>query len=529
MENIEQQVDQIFAEWDHTVTPGCALAVVKDGSIVYSRGYGIANLEYGIPITPGTIFHIASVSKHFAALAVTLLAHDGKLSLDDEVRKYVPEVPDFGQTITIRHLIHHTSGLRDQWELLVAAGWRMDDVITMQDILDLVSKQKELNFKPGENHVYCNTGYTLISFIVERVSGMSMRAFCEERMFKPLGMKKTHFHDDHTMIVPERAYSYEQTGYNQYKHEVLSYANVGATSLFTTVEDLALWDREFYEAKVFGKGVIDEMHTLGKLNSGEELEYAYGLHIAKYKGLRIVEHSGGDAGYRTHLVRFPDQRFSVIVFANLGSISPSQLAYKVADLYLAGQFTEEKAEDQIVELPADKLEAYAGLYYSQTEQSCHRLGFVDGKLHVVLGANLELEALAESEFRIKMFPEAKIKFTSSESGLQFQLGMGGYGRAAAYLRTEVAAPDEEKLAGYTGDYISPELDSTFTFLVKDGKLTLRRRKYGDEPLIATIADGFTTNGFPMNIFFYRDAAGKVEGFKLSTGRVKGLNCIRRNS
>ncbi len=528
MEDIEQKVDQIFAEWDHTVTPGCALAVVKDGNIVYKRGYGIANLEYGIPITPNTIFHIASVSKHFTALAVTLLAHEGKLSLDDEVQKYVPEVPDFGEKITIRHLIHHTSGLRDQWELLVAAGWRMDDVITMQDILDLVSKQKELNFKPGDHHIYCNTGYTLLAFIVERVSGMSMRAFCEERMFKPLGMTKTHFHDDHTMIVPGRAYSYEQVGYNQYKHEVLSYANVGATSLFTTAEDLALWDREFYEAKVFGKAVIDEMHTLGKLNNGEELEYAYGLHIAKYKGLRIVEHSGGDAGYRTHLVRFPDQHFSVIVFANLGSISSSRLAYQVADLYLADQFTEKKEEDQVIELPAEKLQMYAGIYYSQAEQSCQRLEFADGKLYAALGINLELEALAENEFRLKVMPEVKIKLTTSEAGLQFQLGMGGYGRAAVYLKAEVAAPNEEKLKEYCGNFICPELDSTFSFLVKEGKLAIRRRKYGEETLMATIEDGFITNGFPINIFFYRDAAGKVEGFKLSSGRVKGLNFIRRN-
>ena len=177
MDSITKKVDQIFSEWDSTISPGCALAVSKDGEIIYKRGYGMANLEYGVPIRPGTIFHIASISKQFAALAVTLLAHDGKLSLEDDIHKYVNEVPDFGEKITIKHLIYHTSGLRDQWEMLVLAGWRMDDVITTQDVLDLLSQQKELNFKPGDKHLYCNTGYTLLSVIVERISGKSTEKF----------------------------------------------------------------------------------------------------------------------------------------------------------------------------------------------------------------------------------------------------------------------------------------------------------------------------------------------------------------
>lgn len=526
MENIEQKVDQIFAEWDHTVTPGCALAVVRDGKIIYKRGYGMANLEYGIPITPQTVFHIASVSKHFAALAVTLLAHEGKLSLDDEVRKYVPELPDFGEKITIRHLIHHTSGLRDQWELLIAAGWRMDDVITMDDILDLVSKQKELNFKPGDNHIYCNTGYTLLSFTVQRVTGKSMREFCEERLFKPLGMKNTHFHDDHTMVVPNRAYSYSPIGYNQYKNDVLSYANVGATSLFTTVEDLATWDQEFYEAKVFGKEVIAEMHTLGRLNSGEELEYAYGLRIAEHKGLKIVEHSGGDAGYRTHLIRFPEQHFSVIVFSNLGTVSPSALARKVADLYLADQMSEEQDQAKVVELPKETLEAYAGLYYSSEDQATQRLEMREDKLFVALGPGLELEAIGENEFRAKLYPEARIRILDDADGKRMQVGQGGYGKATTF--EQVAAPEQkpEDLKAYEGAYTSPELDSTFSFLVEEDKLLLQRRKYGKMPLIPTIQDAFTTPEFPMNIFFYREN-GQVAGFKLSTGRVKGLRFIKQ--
>ena len=527
MEGIEQKVDEVFAEWDHTVTPGCALAVVKDEQVIYSRGYGIANLEYGIPITPQTVFHIASISKHFAALAVTLLAHEGKLSLDDDVRKYVPEVPDFGETITLRHLIHHTSGLRDQWELLILAGWRMDDVITMEDILDLVSKQQELNFKPGDNHVYCNTGYTLLSFVVQRVTGQSMRDFCAERMFNPLGMKHTHFHDDHTMLVTNRAYSYEPVGYHQYKHSVLSYANVGATSLFTTVEDLARWDAEFYTGAVFGKDVIAEMHTLGKLNNGEELEYAYGLRIASYKGLKIVEHSGGDAGYRTHMLRFPEQHFSVIVFSNLGTVAPGMLAHQVADLYLADQINAETDEVSVQEMAAEKLTPYAGIYYNAADQSTQRLEMRADRLFVMMGPGLELESIGENEFRAKLYPDARLKFMEDEEGLRLLIGSGGYGKATAFRRMQVETPSIEDLRAYVGVYLSPELDSKFSFCIEEDHLLLCRRKYGKVQMIPTIKDGFTTAEFPVDMFFYRDDAGQVAGFRLSAGRVKKLNFIKQ--
>jgi CubicO group peptidase (beta-lactamase class C family) len=281
MSSIAEEVDEIFSEWDRPDSPGCALAVVKGGEVVYKRGYGMANLEYDVPITPRTIFHVASVSKQFTDFAIAILTDEGRLSLDDEVRAHVPELPDFGEPITIRHLIHHTSGIRDQWELLVAAGWRMDDVITTDDVLELVGRQRELNFRPGSEYLYCNTGYTLMAVIVERVTGSSLREFCAERIFEPLGMLDTHFHDDHREIVRGRAYSYSPREEGGFQHSVLSYATVGATSLFTTVEDLARWDQNFYEAKVGGSAVVDLVQTPGVLNDGERLRYAFGLNIGE--------------------------------------------------------------------------------------------------------------------------------------------------------------------------------------------------------------------------------------------------------
>ncbi|MGK0448825.1 MAG: CubicO group peptidase (beta-lactamase class C family), partial [Polaribacter sp.] len=244
-----KQVDELFTVWDTDNTPGAAVAIVKNGVIIYKKGYGSANLEYDIPITPSTIFHIASVSKQFTVFSILLLEKQGKLSLDDDIRKYIPEVPDFGKTITLRHLASHTSGLRDQWNLMGMAGWRPDDVITKEHILKLVTNQKELNFEPGEEYTYCNTGFTLLAEVVARVSGESFAEYTEANIFQPLQMNNTLFYDDHEKIVKNRAYSYysDDTGF---KKSVLSYANVGATSLFTTVEDLSLWAMNFNSQKI---------------------------------------------------------------------------------------------------------------------------------------------------------------------------------------------------------------------------------------------------------------------------------------
>ena len=367
-ESISARVNRLFEKWDKPDSPGAALSVIQNGSIIYKRGYGCANLEYDIPITPASIFHVASVSKQFTAFAITVLAHQGNLSLDDEIQKHLPELPDFGNPITIRHLIHHTSGLRDQWELLMMAGWRLDDVITRAHILKLACRQKDLNFDPGAEHLYCNTGYTLMAEIVERITGQSFRQWTEANIFKPLKMSSTHFHDDHEMIVPNRTYSYAPAEDGEFRKSVLNYANVGATSLFTTVEDLAKWVQNFSDGRIGGKPVIQQMHQRGVLNSRKEIDYAFGLSIGQYRGLKIVGHGGSDAGYRSHLLQFPDQAFAVAVLSNLASFAPHELAHQVVDIYLADRFT--------------PLEPFAGDYLSEELNTTYSLTVQDNQLIV---------------------------------------------------------------------------------------------------------------------------------------------------
>ena len=373
---LEAKVDQLFVEWNKPDSPGAALAVTKNGKIIYTQGYGMANLEYDIPITTTTIFDIASVSKQFAAFAITTLSHEGKLSLDDDIRTYLPDVPDFGDTITIRHLLHHTSGLRDWVQSLVIAGVAMEDIISFKHILKMVRHQKALNFEPGTAYSYSNTGYNLLAEIVERVTGNSFREWADANIFKPLAMTDTHFHDDHQMILKNRAYSYQAVENGGFKHAVNNTTALGSSSLYSTVEDLAKWILNFDNTQIGEQTVIEQMHQRGVLNNGEQINYAFGLNIGEYRGLKTVGHSGSWRGFRSHLMRFPDQKFGVVILCNLDTFNPLRLAEKVADLYLADALapeetsepkkTLEPAEDTKSEpLTPEQLTEFEGDYYTE--------------------------------------------------------------------------------------------------------------------------------------------------------------------
>ena len=375
-ETLEAKVDQMFTEWNRSDSPGAALAVTRDGKTIYKRGYGMANLEYDIPITTTTIFDIASVSKQFAAFAITTLSHDGKFSLDDDIRTYLPDVRDFGNTITIRHLLHHTSGLRDWVQSLVIAGVAMEDIISFKHILKMARHQKALNFEPGTAYSYSNTGYNLLAEIVERVTGNSFREWTDANIFKPLAMTDTHFHDDHQMILKNRAYSYQAAENGGFKHAVNNTTALGSSSLYSTVEDLAKWILNFDNTQIGEQTVIEQMHQRGVLNNGEQINYAFGLNIGEYRGLKTVGHSGSWRGFRSHLMRFPNQKFGVVILCNLDTFNPLPLAEKVADLYLANALapeetsepkkTVEPTEDTKSEpLTPEQLAEFEGDYYTE--------------------------------------------------------------------------------------------------------------------------------------------------------------------
>jgi CubicO group peptidase (beta-lactamase class C family) len=525
------RVDQLFAAWDLPGSPGASVAIARNGEIIYQNGYGYAQLEYDVPATDSTIFHVASVSKQFTAFAVAMLAEQGKLSLADDIREHLPYVPDFGDIITVRHLIHHTSGLRDQWNLLALAGWRLDDVITKDQIIRLVSRQRELNFPPGTEYLYCNTGYTLLADIVERVSGQPFVDWTAANLFRPLGMVNTHFHDDHEMVVPNRAYSYAPGGRRGWRKSVLSYANVGATSLFTTAADLTKWMHNLDEGTLGGPAVTRLMHTRGTTNNGDTLSYAFGLVIGSYRGLRTVGHGGADAGFRSNVIRFPDQGYAIAVLSNAANLNAGRMAQEVAGIYLEDllepMVQETEAESVVggdtVVVDPSLFDEYVGDY--QLEVGISISVTKDGDRLMIQAAGqpaAELRAESDSTFYVAE-ASARVTFHRDAAGRASQITVEQGGQV---LTGERGAPVEltaEMLAEYAGTYYSEELGTRYTIEVEGADLVARHIRHDPIALTRRSRDVFAGGmWFLGQARFERNEAGTITGMRVSSGRVRNL-------
>lgn len=513
-------VDEIFKEFTVPGSPGCAVAVYQDGKTVLSRAYGMANLDHDVRLTPSSIFHVASVSKQFTAAAILLLAQDDKLTMDDDIRKHVPELPDFGTKITIRHLIHHTSGLRDQWSLLGFAGWRYSrDLITDDDVLAMLTRQRELNFTPGERHLYSNSGYTLLAVIASRVSGKSFRAFTDERIFKPLGMTSTHFRDDFAEIVKHQAYGYTRQS-ETFKLSVTNFDTAGATSLLTTAEDLAKWDANFQTPVVGGAPLVAAMEARGRLNDGSDLDYASGIVHGTHRGLKTISHGGADAGYRSALNRYPDQRFGVSTLCNLAQANPGRLAQRVAEVYLADQMQPATTASETrpeVPLPAAEMSALAGLYWNARDATSGRFVFEDGRLKMRTGQQQTVALKSIGNRRFVPDDGAPFVIVFGANRVTFE---GSTGTANTFERVEPFAPTPAQLETFAGAYRSDEIEATYRIVIKDGQLRLERLKSASTVLEPLVTDTFS--GQPGVIRFTRDATSAVTGFVLEAGRVRGM-------
>lgn len=394
---IDKQIDNLFSAYNQA-TPGVAVAVVKDGKIIFKKGYGTANLEYDTPITPKTVFQIASVSKQFTAFSIYLLEKQGKISLEDDIRKYVPEVPDFGKTVRIKHLLAHTGGIRDQWSLLTLAGWRMDDIITTEHILKIISRQKELNFEPGSQFLYSNSGYTLLAEVAARASGKTFAEYTKENIFAPLGMNDTQFYDDANRIVKNRAGSYEKVN-GAYRKMNLNHSTVGATGLLTTVEDLSKWALNFESPKVGDAELIRRFNEPSLLNNGQPVLFAVingensyhakGQFTRNYRGVDLLNHSGHDAGFRTFLLRFPEKKLSIIALSNDEHINIFQTSFTIAGFYLKNDLKEmpnvnpvspASKKDQPVKESNTNLKDFEGKFYSEELNTDYTAKTRNGKL-----------------------------------------------------------------------------------------------------------------------------------------------------
>lgn len=525
--NLTNRIDSIFKEYNQN-GPGCAVAIVKDGKMIYSKGYGLASLDYDIPITPATVFDIASVSKQFAAYAVSELVQQKKISLKDDIRKYIPEVPQFGKTITIDHLVHHTSGLRDWTETLAVAGWRGEEVYSMADIMRMLKRQQDLDFPPGTKYQYSNTGYNLLAVLVERVTGKPFTTWTKENIFMPLGMQSTQFLENHRRVIKNMAYAYYPVN-DSFAKANSQLTALGSSSMFTSVDDFSKWMIHLLQALREQKPEFKRMLQTGVLDNGEKITYAFGLAVNQYKGLSHVSHTGSWAGYRSVSNYYPEQNLGVVVLSNTASFTRDK-ADKVADLFLKDHFSPQQASttqglisssDPTVLVDTNLQKQYTGLY---------KLG-PGWLLNITLENGLLMtratdedkyptEAKNDSSFWVPAYGAA-ITFNKDSRGKIHQLT---YKNIQA-KRVLPFSPDTKAFKEYEGVYYSSELGTVYKIYVMEDKLMMEHIRQGEHQIRQTGKDEFFANRLG-ELQFVRDK-NKIKGFKLSAGRIKNLNFVKQ--
>lgn len=511
-DHLHRQVDALFAPYTGQNVPGCAIAVDRNGKRDYQKGYGSANLETGSPVTPHTSFHAASLNKQFVAFSVVLLQQDGKLSLDDDIHAHIPELPDYGVPVTLRQLMHHTSGMREQGQLMQLAGWRTGDVTFDTDLMQIIGSQRTLNYPPGSEVLYTNAAYTLLGEVVVRRSGMSQRDFARSRIFAPLGMHDSYFRDDSGEVVRGRA-----IGYNARPGGGWSMAVPlgGAASLSTTVGDMLRWQRNLLHGAVGGKAAVALVQTSGALDSGVVHGYGGGLRIGAYRGLRTVSHDGLNGGYRADAVRFPDHGLAIAVLCNNGTAIAWELSRRIADIYLGEHM--QPLQPARVAMPPDEVARLAGLYWSPTTDELVRLELVDGALRPRFRQE-QLHAIGGGAFQLGDGVE-RWRFAGDELRIWDAWPTP---RVFTRLREPAAGGD---LTRYVGAYRSDDLDTGFKTRMIDGKLTLLFGRNGRAALEPASGDRFFST-LLGTVTFTRTASGDVGGLTVSSRRLRRFAAVR---
>lgn len=531
-----KKADEFLAQWDKKDMPGCSVGAVKDGKVVYKRAFGSANLDHDVPNTTTTLFNLASVSKPFTAMSIALLAEQGKLSLDDDLRKYVPEMPKYDETITLRHLIHHTSGIREYQALVLFGGLGRDNAYSDKDILEMLARQKNVSFNPGSRYQYSNSNYHLLGIVVGRVSGKSLREFADENIFKPLGMKNTMFADDRFEVIKNRASGYMVGPGNSIRARSSLFDLVGGGGVLTTVEDLFLWTQNYLEPTVGTRDTIKLLTTPPTLPGGAKTNYAFGLWRVVYKGLPMLEHSGNMSGFRAKIFSFPEQKFTAIALCNNSAILPGTIADKLTDIYLEGHVkTVPPAAAKptaatlppAVPLPEKEAARFVGYYASRQSGAFFKLDLEGGKL-----MNTGLR-----QAKLPLIPIADNRFFTVDGGNKFEFvpilaasgtisGMKVIWNGENHDLFTPVKPPHERNSDYVGTYYSEEFDSNFKVAAKGSSLEVKVGEDRAPTLNPAYADVFAGPGGQLTLTFTRDDRGNISGFVFDSsvdGRdVKGV-------
>lgn len=518
---VEIDIEPAFATIAQT-GPGCVAGVRRPGAPELIVARGQSDLEHADPLTADSIIETGSLAKQFTAAAIMLLVEDGKASLDDDIRRYLPEMPDYGAPITLRHLLNHTSGLREQWSLLALTGNGPGaQVHNMPLILELASRQKGLNFEPGSEFFYTNTNYALAAMIVERISGVSLQQFTDERLFQPLGMSHTRWREDFRTVVPGRATAYAptETGFIANMPFTNVYGNGG---MLTTVGDLLRWNAFLDQPSVLagGPALAAALQVPGRLNDGKALEYGLGLELAPDQGRRLVAHSGSTGGYKTWLARYPDQGVSIAVLCNNGGINPIAMGEQIAELVLPAAGTASSAEGAAASAPVQAsnvdLTPYEGLFRNPVTGALVQVEAAHGQLTLKQGGVRVLAALGEDRFQAPDGEPVRFARTNAKA-TELNLSQG------RFVAVQPAASDPAALSAYIGTYYSPELDTRISLIQRGDGLVVRQPFAVEWPLSPAFADGFAARLRGTTTFvFERDADGDVTGVRAWANGVRGL-------
>ena len=514
-QQLEDTLDKEFGKLAEDLEPGSAIAVIKDGEVILDKGYGMASIEHKIPISNTTVFDLASLSKQFTGYAISLLIEEGKISEDDDIRKYIAEVPDFGDTITIGHLLHHTSGIRDWTSTLPLAGWSFEDVISFDDILRMAYDQESLNFRPGDEYIYSNTGYNLLAELVQRVTGASFADWMDERIFDPLKMANTFFMDDHSTIITNRAYGYFRDGQGSHHVSPNNLTALGSSSMYSTTTDLTQWVLHLSNPPMDKKSVVERMVQPGQFNNGEINSYAFGITSSNFLGIESIGHSGSWASFSTFITMLPEYDLSIIVLCNHPN-SAFGVARTIASSYIAEPEVPEDSkepESEEIKLSNELLKAYQGTYklgpgwyVDLTEE--------DGQLwtQATNESKFPMTALSDTSLLIAGYGNRTMTFYRGEDD---QIAHLIYNGMKCPRLSSAASTNRVVAADYIGEYYSDELHTSFQVSEVDGQLQLWNFHHGGVDLNRTWGEDFNTSlWFASSVDFFRNDAGEVEGFKV---------------
>jgi len=515
-----RKIDEVVGKLGNHNGPGYAIAVIRNNSVVFKKGYGQANLEYNIPIGTQSIFDAASLAKQFTGFAISTLIQQGKIKLSDDIRKYLPQVPDFGNPITIENLLHHTSGIRDWPEALQAAGWRYDELCSFEDILNMVKHQKDLDFEPGTNFSYSNTGYNLLAAIVEKISGQSFPEWTKENIFKPFNMSSSHFLNDKSEIIRNEAYPYSpnQRG-NYYKMQNVMTA-YGSSSLFTNVDDLCKWVINLQKGISLNDPVYKRMLEVGILKNGGKTNYGFGLEISPYRNLRTISHTGAWSGYRSLIKIYPDKNLAFVLLSNGNDDQIIAKTTKVLDDYFIPQANtiataQSPNQQKLMKVNSILLYKYAGRYK-----------FGPGEINVtIVDGQLYVQYTGEDKYPTEALSDSSFLWTAAGLPITFSKPIGDQSQSFSFKsiqgkRLVPFSPTLQQLNDYLGTYYSDELFTEYTIDEVNGKLFIHHFRRGDFELFPDIRDTFSSDIGTLS--FTRNSVGHVTAFMLSGSKVTNL-------